>query len=161
MNYYGPSELIDPDTGEATGRFHYTCTNDGVTRPVGNCSPWVTCPDCAGEVLPKTMGGPDCPTCDGKRLVRGANPCPGHGTPEEACEHQKQYELEHARFWPETEEMRNAAVSLQKCEACGHWTCGYAACGPGMMRVHTLCNEHCNRETLAKLIEVGASASSC
>lgn len=37
MNYYTAKELQRAD-GEHSGLFHYTCTNDGRTYPVGYCS---------------------------------------------------------------------------------------------------------------------------
>ena len=158
MNYYDARELRD-ENGQGTGRWHYTCKNDDQVCPVGYCSPWERCPECKGEFLPGKLGGAHCEHCKDTRLVRKKEPCPGHATPEEACEHQRQYELDHAKFHPETEEIRKRATALFRCEVCGHFTCGYADCG--VARVYMLCNEHCNREALDGLVSVGYSISSC
>ena len=53
MNYYEPRPLQD-----GSG-WHYTRTNDGLTFPVGYCSPYRTCPDCAGQ----SFHNGSCATC--------------------------------------------------------------------------------------------------
>ena len=39
MNYYEPREILDKDTGEGTGRWHFVCANRrSGTYPVGYCA---------------------------------------------------------------------------------------------------------------------------
>lgn len=153
MNYYSAREITDPATGQGTGLYHYTCANDGKVWPVGNCSPLESCPDCKDRDPP--FGPIDCGRCGGNRLVRKENPCSGHATVEEAYEHQKQYELDHANLNGAMEGMQ------QKCAVCGEWTQRVAHLGHGHMRSFVLCDKHCNRESLATLYSVGESVSSC
>jgi len=47
VNYYQPRELTDADD-KPTGRWHYTCKNDGRVWPVGNCAT-----DCPGHDSPE------------------------------------------------------------------------------------------------------------
>lgn len=153
MNYYRAREITDPATGQGTGLFHYTCARDLEVWSVGNCSPLESCPDCKDRDPP--FGLIDCGRCGGKRLVRKANPCSGHATVEEACEHQKEYELDHARF--------DAVLDNEqrKCVVCQAWTQRMAQVGHGLMHSYALCDLHCNRESLARLYSVGESVSSC
>lgn len=88
-----------------------------------------------------------------------ADGCPGHATPEEACDHQKQWDLDHARFHRGSDLPEPDA--LYRCKVCRAFTAGYATYGPGQMSLVTLCDEHCNRQALAGLIRVGERVSSC
>ena len=83
--------------GKGTGLWHYTTSNDrGGTHAIGNCSPWDSCG--CGEQPHGWPADPNCPKCNGTGLVPKVNPCPGHATPEAACEHQKQYVLDRVTF---------------------------------------------------------------
>lgn len=160
MNYYQARELRDGD-GKGIGLWHYTCMNDGRIWPVGNCSPWVECDHCKASGLEPAMSDapynelPKCRVCNGQRCVRKADPCPGHATPEEACEHQKEYFLDHAQY------DHIMADEQRKCEVCGAWTQRVVTWGHGQMSSATLCDAHANREELAKIIRVGECMSSC
>jgi hypothetical protein len=94
-----------------------------------------------------------------------AHDCPGHDTPEEAYEHQRQYELDRARFYGPTSAEEEAAEletpgQNEKCEVCGKTCRGFGEAGPGMMRQHFLCFEHRNRDGLAQVFKIGESWSS-
>lgn len=74
--------------------------------------------------------------------------CPGHDTREGAYEHQTQWVIDDANFdgsW---------ATAQHQCEApgCGVWTQRFASHGAGHYATVDLCDEHCNRETLALII---------
>lgn len=84
--------------------------------------------------------------------------CPGHATAEEARAHQKEYELDHARY-VQHEDVRDPDL-LHRCQICGCFTAGYASWGPSGMSLAYLCAEHCKREELAKLVVVGYTLTS-
>ncbi len=158
MNYYGPREMMDA-AGKPTGKWHYTCRNDGQTWAVGNCSPWESCPKCKDDQtkMLDCFGRDDCDVCHGKRLVCPESPCLGHDTPENACEHQKQYVLSKAKFmgpkppssWPKNK------CEVDGCNEEGTF-CG--TCGGSI--AYELCSAHANLEALSKLVHVGESMSS-
>lgn len=86
-------------------------------------------------------------TNDGYTIPVGycADDCDGHDTPDEARAHYRDYELDNARFDGHT------VGSRHQCAICGEWTDRFASLGPGLMATFTLCDEHCNREELAKV----------
>jgi hypothetical protein len=83
-----------------------------------------------------------------------ANDCPGHITKDGAYEHQRQYELDHARFDAGT---WSGAMYECQAEGCGAYSNRFARVGG---RELTLCDEHRNRETVEKFFTVGDQISS-
>jgi hypothetical protein len=141
MNYYQAREKIDTD-GNPTGIYHYTCRNDNRIFPVGYCSDMRTCPVCNGRAWHTTE---HCDTCDNKGYVKVA-PCLGHATPEEAEAHYREYQLDTSDY---SREMMN---QQQRCRVCNNWTSRFASLGDGPGRIFVLCDQHCNRESLATLV---------
>ncbi len=88
--------------------------------------------------------------------MKKANPCPGHKTQEEACEHYKEYLLDQATYHgPKKQEWPKNKCELDGCnnEATHMATCGGSHCWE-------FCASHCNRESVAKVLSVGWSVSS-
>ncbi len=164
---------VQMTAGPNAGKWMYCCGG----HPVGYCCPWEVCPECLktpGKSWSTPVEG-DCPVCNGTRRVDRPTPCEGHATAEEACEHQRQYLLDHATYQPETPEARARASQLNKCEAvlegdprdryddakrhavkrCSEFTYGYASHGPFSHTI--LCAAHCTREFFAPLVSVGES----
>ena len=147
MNYYQARELRDAD-GKGTGLWHYTVRNDDRIWATGYCSPWETCPACKGNAgLFAAIRGERCATCEDKGIVRRADPCPGHDTPEGAREHYRQYLLDQVRYDQKLLDER------RKCAVCGAWS-EYTAFIPSEINhVWVLCDEHRNREQVDKLLK--------
>ncbi len=82
-----------------------------------------------------------------------AQGCKGHDTPDEACEHYKQYVLDtRTRYGGMYTDKR------LRCEICGEWTQRFAEAN---MRIFTLCDTHCTRENVSNLYgSVGIITSS-
>lgn len=101
-------------------------------------------------------------TCmnDGRIWAVGycAQGCPGHDTKDGAYEHQRQYELDNARYNGKLGNEHHREE--RKCEICGEWTDGYASVGMGGMERYILCDQHRNRESLDTLVEAGDSFGS-
>lgn len=156
MNYYAARELKSADGG-ATGLYHYTVMNDGHVRPVGYCSPWEQCPDCKDAGF-ATVEQRNCRTCSGSGLVKRANPCRGHPTPEGAAEHFKQYLLDQAEFrGPKSQQWPKHKCEVDGCEQ----EATHLGFIPGRMFDHEFCAAHANRDELSKLIgAIGEIASS-
>ena len=76
----------------------------------------------------------------------------GHETEEEAQECYKQYVLD---FRLRFQEDRENASQQHRCEVCKAWTSGYVQIGA--YRMHMLCAEHRNRDTVATLFDIGES----
>lgn len=83
-----------------------------------------------------------------------AENCPGHDDKDGAYEHQRQYELDNARFNEGPNHER--ALHRSMCQAlagdgerCGKLTTSSAGVGPGMSYEVTLCVGHLNRGGLA------------
>ncbi len=154
MNYYAPREIIE--NGKSAGRWHYTCRNDDHTWAVGYCSPWTECPECHCQPLIHRAGLTEsCIRCQGIGLIRKDSPCPGHATPEEACEHQKQYYVDTAHL-----DGRDSSHQ-SKCQVCQRWTDRVVTWGPGFMSVVILCADHATPDHLARFVRVGVCTSSC
>ena len=119
MNYYDARERKGAD-GKGTGKWHYTCENDGRIYPVGYC----------------------------------AQGCEGHDTPEEACEHYRQYLLnERTRYDGQLH------GEQRECAVCGAWTQGVVYVDG--WHSYVLCDEHRNREEMERLYpKVGQIMSS-
>ena len=84
---------------------------------------------------------------DGRVWPEGycAQGCPGHDTKEGAYEHQTQYVLDNARY------DGTDSQSKRQCQAegCDEWTQHFAEVG--MASIFFLCDQHRNREVVAKL----------
>ena len=146
MNYYQARELTDAD-GKPTGKWHFTVRNDDRIWATGYCAPWETCPACKGHAgIFAALRGEHCATCGDKGIVERSEPCPGHDTPEGAREHYRQYLLDQVRY--------DGALMLQQlqCQICGAWTQREAFI-PGHGDRWTLCDDHCNRETVDSLLK--------
>ena len=74
-----------------------------------------------------------------------------HSTPEEAQEHYKEYILDNLTFQSPNDEK---AHGLYRCKECGKFTSGLAYFRYTMIK---LCEDHLNRETAAKHIQIGES----
>lgn len=95
-------------------------------------------------------------TNDGRSHAVGycAADCSGHATPDEAREHYKEYLVnECTRYDGKLSDMQ------KHCEVCGEWTQRIAEI-PIEMSVYPLCDLHCNREEVSKLLKVGDAVSS-
>jgi hypothetical protein len=136
MRYYAARQMKN-------GKWHYTCRGD-YTYAVGHCSPITTCPECEGRSMFREATDPDaCGHCQNKGIVKLDNPCPGHDTAEEACEHYRQYQLDTARY------NGHDAESQEKCAVCQEWTQEYAVVDG--WHHYRLCDKHRNREGLEKV----------
>jgi len=96
---------------------------------------------------------------DGRVWPEGycAQGCPGHDTPEEAEAHQREYELDHARFEGLSEPWGDCEVPGCTSGRTPH----FARVGPGIPTHVQLCAEHLNRDGLAlAFTEVGQVISS-
>lgn len=132
MRYYAASQV------KSSGLWHYTCRRKDDVYPVGYCSIYETCPDCKGMGYGGTCQNENCKY----GVVPKVNPCPGHATPEEACEHYREYVLDKARY-------THSEDTQQKCEICSEWTTGHALIDGYHM--HILCDKHANKESLEKV----------
>lgn len=74
-----------------------------------------------------------------------AQGCPGHDSEEGAYAHQREYELDNARFNGEWA----GAWYICAAEGCEALTNRFASIGPGLMQTFTLCDDHRNRDGLA------------
>lgn len=172
MNHYAPKEICD-HAGLPTGKWHYCCTNSrGGTFAVGPCGLLKNCPRCAGSIPTNPFGPmvlaegevPDpehCPACNGTGVVNTpeAERCPGHDTPEGACEHFRSHLIATARLFPETPARLRQATRASRCAVpkCTKLTVGYATWGSEAGGVAPLCDKHCTRHNLQHVIKVGES----
>lgn len=74
----------------------------------------------------------------------------GHATLEEACECYKSYQLDHSLRMDQV-----TSSTMHKCQVCGTWTQAIATVGPWLH--FYLCDDHRNREEVAKLFSIGES----
>jgi hypothetical protein len=109
--------------------------------PTGNCSPYDVCKDCDGRCTYRS--DIECNFCCNKGLVNKSSPCLGHDTAEEACEHQRQYEIDKVRYSTDKHTQR-------KCQICESWTQNLAWLD---YNVYYLCENHCNRDSLEKIVK--------
>lgn len=141
-----PLEIRDKD-GNGTGKWRYCSASKTGSFAIGHCSQIESC-TCSPNTI---FGITDCEICQGKGFVSHPNPCPGHDTPEDACNHYREYLIDNARY------DYNMGDMQKKCEICGTWTQHMAAV-PMASIYHTLCDEHRNREYLDKVMSpVGES----
>jgi len=148
MNHYKARELREGD--KHLGLWHYTVCNNGVVSAVGDCSPYVLCPTCKA-----TEGMHDCKACAGKglQLLAESARCPGHPTPELACLHYKQYLLRKVQVAPITNDNPR-----YRCESAGCRNDATHVASIHFSMVHKMfCQQHANKDELAKLFEVGES----
>ena len=81
-----------------------------------------------------------------------AENCPGHDTPEGACEHQRQYLLDHMRVRERVQEWPK-----HRCQVEG---CNQEATRLADIDAYTfflVCADHANRESIDPLVKVGES----
>mgnify|MGYP001563722148 CR=1 FL=1 len=151
MNYYQALEL--QRDGKGCGLWHYTVTNDDMTRPVGYCSKqnpqWIVCQLCEDKENKSR-----CPMCGG--AGGKAFECPGHPSANEACAHYRAYLLDTAVYGSKWDKPTECQFP-----GCGGFTNNSADVGPGRMQIFMLCQIHCNRAGLERVLpDVGESASS-
>jgi RecJ-like exonuclease len=144
---------MDKD-GKGTGRWHYTCMNDGQVWAVGHCSSWECCPDCEAQgVRMYSEESQKCPTCKGRGIVDNPNPCPGHATPEEAEQHYKDYLIEKSTITgPKQQEWPKHKCAVEGCNNEGNHLANVDA-----YHYYELCAEHADKNTLQSLVRVGES----
>lgn len=150
MNYYGPIEIQDQD-GRKTGRWRYCIRNDRLgARAIGYCSLVELCPKCHGQVDIDSI----CEECQNSGLVLKEDSCPGHPTPDAACEHQKKYEIDHADLDGYRSQVQH------RCLVCQGWTNRFARVGVGNTICYALCDQHRDKESLEQIHQVGESIGS-
>jgi hypothetical protein len=97
-----------------------------------------------------------CPTCKGVGLIAAKEPCPGHATAKEACEHYRQYLLgklvisgpKPIGSWPKEK------CAYPECQREGT----YLANIPGTMSMcWEMCPDHAGHQFVAELVKVGES----
>src|SRR3954467_10556795 len=120
MNYYGPREILDKD-GNSTGKWHYTCENDGRVWPVGYCHlvpEWIARPLPEGAQVP--LGFVSAGHLEQERQKYlpfiACYHAEGHSTSEEACECYKRYLLDNRMSFTNLDDQK------LKCKVCGEWT---------------------------------------
>ena len=141
---------IDPSVDRPdAGKWRFTSAHlHGHPYPIGYCSPIEICPaGCTlGKVWRPGVDEIDCERCGGRGVISAAHPCQGHDTPEEACEHYRQYLLfERTRFGEMTDEQR-------RCQVCRAWTQGIAEVG-GLFSI-VVCDDHRNLDSVAAFVTV-------
>ena len=140
--------------GQGTGVWKYTAAQGDRVFEVGYCSATELCPDCAGQSPYRGGAEAACARCGSTGLIPAANPCPGHATAAEACQHYKQYLLDQAKFFgPKTTEWPKEKCEVDDCSA----EATHCAAIPGEFRRWQLCAAHANRDQLDKLLSVGES----
>lgn len=157
---------------DGTLKWHYTTAYDREIYAVGYCSDILPCPDCRDvhpswgtyhiseeqmlkqiEEFQKTNPGTNirfCKTCNMKRIIKAVNPCPGHNTDTEACEHYKQYLLDTHLNFQENRPNPNIADSREKCQICSEWTHGVADVNGERF---ILCSNHQTKEHVSTLFK--------
>lgn len=94
-----------------------------------------------------------CQTCDDKGVLPVDDPCSGHATEEEACEHYRRYILDTSVTFHSWDNQK------KKCLVCGEWTQKFALVDT--YTEYDLCPDHCNLEEVEKLYpKVGTSIHS-
>lgn len=92
---------------------------------------------------------------DGQVVATGycARTCEGHDTPEEACAHQKAYEIDQLLIigGAKTEKWPKVRCSYPKCDREGI----HHAVIPGVLSDMMLCADHANRESVSEFYSVG------
>jgi len=83
-----------------------------------------------------------------------AQDCPGHDTPEDACEHQKAYLLDQSVQVGETTKIK------ERCLVCTEWTTRVVSVGYGIPQDFRICGDHDDRAELERLFSVGESFGS-
>ena len=125
------------------GRFDYTSSNDGRAHALGYCAGWQ-------EYTPEQRGmyGMSETWWEEHQKLKDKYHTTGHATAKEAEGCYKDYLLDTS--------LRFSKLNLQhKCKVCNTYTQGVAYIGA--YTVIPLCYEHCNRESLTDLYQVGES----
>lgn len=150
MNYEQPRQVTKEGLPD-TGKWRWTTRNDNSIRASGYCASWDVCPENHGfEDLFAAGGALKCATCGGKGIVEKPDPCPGHNTAEEAAEHFRQYRIDRAEFVS----VQDAdARTLTRCRVCDKHTASYMHV-PGEIHTEAVCDDHHDRATAERLIEL-------
>lgn len=129
----------------------YTTANDGFIRPIGYCAGWnwseAFDPDhdwAWGNADHWQADKNDAETFKHKYHTNG------HTTQQEARDCYKEFELDNSLRLD-----RVTSSTMHKCQVCETWTQRLATIGPWIS--YHLCDNHCNRENVAKLYSVGES----
>lgn len=133
MRQYEPKQRVSDK------RWDYVCGN----RPVGYCTAYREFTE-KDTVLTEQMREKENERIRANKEKYHTN---GHATEIEARECYKQYLLDNrTRLCPK---LQNPS-QLNKCVVCGEFCSGFATVGE--CRYYTLCEKHCNREELEKLV---------
>lgn len=149
MRYYAPKQR------NSDGLWHYTCTHNDRTTAVGYCSPYKACEKCwdeRGVGTGQLPGGSTCETCEGTGLRKKSQPCEGHPTAEEACQHYFEYVTQKAIMHVDLE----GKARSEKCSApgCTNLANGYAS---SVGHWYYLCTDHLNKAGLKQVVKIGTS----
>lgn len=140
MIHYRAAQIAD---GPHAGKWHYVAGG----AAVGYCGRFLACPDrCAMGYRwdPAAQERVECATCSGRGVVDNPEPCLGHDTATDARLHYKQYLLD-------TEvRIGQGRTAQRRCEVCEEWTTGVVFIGT--YRVHVLCPEHQDRDSIAAVM---------
>lgn len=134
MNYYDARERKTA-SGNPSGRWDYTCMNDGQIWPVGYCRAFSE----PSEIMLISES-------ERERLRSFAHKhhIDGHDTADEARECYRQYLLDQRLNLHNYE-----TESQHKCVVCGAWTGAFAEVNH---QIFVLCDEHRTREQVDKLL---------
>lgn len=131
MRHYAPNQR------QNDGKWDYTCSRDGITHPVGYCSPYREFDTNLIHVSESQI--------QEYAATKDKHHSHGHDTEEEACECYRQYNLDHRlrlnRTWQ---------GEKHECVVCKEWTQGYAEID---MKTWDLCEQHNNRAEVEKLYQ--------
>ena len=88
-----------------------------------------------------------------------ADDCDGHKTPEEACEHYRQWLIEGVIFRKKETEWPKEKCEIDGCNNEAKLI-GVSVNEPGQFNQRRFCPEHATKEQMAKFIHVGSCISS-
>lgn len=124
------------------GRWDFTCNG----HPAGYCRPYREWWLKDGELRTDMLISPQ--SIEDYKSTEHKHHGDGHATAEEAAACYREYLLDH-----KLQLMRKDSGSQRKCKVCGKWTNFWAQCDS---KIWHLCEEHNNREEVAKLLYISA-----
>jgi len=145
VNYEQPRQVDPKSNSPDAGKWRWTNMRDKKVWASGGCLSKVgeeACPGCGGksEESPNVV----CIDCGSSGKRGKYEPCPGHDTPEEAAQHNWEWEIDHFRL--------NAGkwVDPTRCQGpkCGRFATAFAKVPGDVAGGYTLCPRHMNTETL-------------
>lgn len=161
MNYYEARQILKD--GKPDG-WHYTVMNDGDVWPVGYCGRFIEAKPMFDKDGNRVEGGyfHTQESADAHNAKKDKYHGPtAHASAQEACDCYIEYQLDnlHHAF---TKDKTRESDTKHKCEypGCQSFETGYASI-KGSIRDWVLCDEHNNREAIAKeLLKKGNTYSS-